>query len=71
MYQTFVAITLLTLGAALLVGVLQRAKVPPVLGYILPIGQDKLIFEAKWLPEIDTKNRLKGDFIWAKMVYKF
>jgi len=49
----------------------RTAGVGPVLGYIQPIGQDKLIFEAKWLPELDTKNRLEGDYIWAKMVYKF
>ncbi|MDH5286848.1 MAG: transporter [Betaproteobacteria bacterium] len=49
----------------------RTAGVGPVLGYIQPIGKDKLIFEFKWLPEIETKNRLKGDFLWAKMVYKF
>jgi hypothetical protein len=49
----------------------RTAGIGPVLGYIQPIGQDKLIFEAKWLPELDTKNRLKGDYVWLKMVYKF
>ncbi len=43
----------------------------PVLGYIQPIGQQKLIFEFKWLAELDTKNRLNGDYLWLKMVYKF
>ena len=42
-----------------------------MLGYILPIGQQKLIFELKWLAELDTKNRLNGDYVWLKMVYKF
>ena len=49
----------------------RTAGVGPVLGYIQPIGEQKAIFEFKWLPELDTKNRLKGDFIWAKVVYKF
>ena len=22
-------------------------------------------FQAKWLPEIDTKNRLRGDWVWV------
>jgi hypothetical protein len=49
----------------------RTAGIGPVLGYIQPIGQDKLIFELKWLPELETKNRLNGDFVWLKMVYKF
>jgi hypothetical protein len=49
----------------------RTAGIGPVLGYIQPIGQQKLIFELKWLPELDTQNRLKGDFVWLKMVYKF
>ena len=42
-----------------------------VLGYIQPIGKEKLLFELKWLPELETKNRLNGDYIWFKMVYTF
>jgi hypothetical protein len=49
----------------------RTAGIGPVLGYIQPIGQQKLILEFKWLPELETKNRLNGDFIWFKMVYKF
>jgi hypothetical protein len=49
----------------------RTAGIGPVLGWIQPIGQNKLIFEAKWLPEMDTKNRFNGDYIWLKMVYKF
>jgi hypothetical protein len=49
----------------------RTAGVGPVLGYIQPIGEQKLIVEFKWLPELDTKNRLKGDYYWLKMVYKF
>ena len=43
----------------------------PVLGYILPIGQQKLILEFKWLAELDTTNRLNGDYVWLKLVYKY
>jgi hypothetical protein len=49
----------------------RTAGIGPVLGYIQPIGQEKLIFEFKWLAELDTQNRLNGDYLWLKMVYKF
>jgi len=49
----------------------RTSGIGPVLGYIQPIGQNKLIFEVKWLPEMDTRNRLNGDYIWLKVVYKF
>ena len=49
----------------------QTAGLGPVLGYILPLGQQSLAVELKWLPELDTKNRLNGDYLWLKMVYKF
>jgi hypothetical protein len=49
----------------------RTAGIGPVLGYIQPVGQSKLLLEFKWLPELDTKNRLNGDYIWLKMVYKF
>ncbi len=42
-----------------------------MLGYIHPIGNEKLLFEFKWLPELETKNRLNGDYIWLKMGYTF
>ena len=29
------------------------------------------IVELKWLPELDTQNRLNGDYVWLKVVYKF
>ena len=47
------------------------AGVGPVLGYVLPMGKQALSVELKWLPEIDTKKRLKGDYVWFKVVYKF
>jgi hypothetical protein len=43
----------------------------PVINYILPVGSDSWVFEAKWLPETNTKNRLEGDYFWAKLVYQF
>jgi hypothetical protein len=49
----------------------RTAGLGPVLGYILPMGKQSLVFELKWLPELDTKNRLDGDYIWLKAVYKF
>ncbi len=49
----------------------QTAGLGPVLGYIQPLGKQSLVVELKWLPELDTKNRLDGDYIWLKMVYKF
>jgi hypothetical protein len=42
-----------------------------VLGYIQPFGEQKLLLEAKWLPELETRNRLNGDYFWLKAVYKF
>ena len=49
----------------------RTAGLGPVLGYIQPFGKESLVVELKWLPELDTKNRLEGDYIWLKMVYKF
>jgi len=43
----------------------------PVLDYLLPIDSSMLVAEFRWLPELDTKNRLKGDFFWLKIAYKF
>jgi hypothetical protein len=43
----------------------------PALGYILPCGENTLVAEARWLPELDTRRRLEGDFFWLKLVYQF
>lgn len=49
----------------------RTAGLGPVLGYIHPLGQkEQLVFELKWLAEMNTKNRLEGDYIWFKVVYK-
>jgi len=47
------------------------AGLGPVVGYILPLGQQSLSVELKWLAEVDTKNRLECDYIWLKVAYKF
>lgn len=47
------------------------AGIGPVLGYLLPLGKETLAFELRWLPEVDVKNRLEGDYLWAKVVYQF
>jgi hypothetical protein len=49
----------------------RTAGLGPVLGYIQPLGRQALVLELKWLAEVDTQKRLKGDFIWLKAVYKF
>ncbi len=39
----------------------------PVVNYVYPLGKVNFVAEAKWLPEIDTTNRLKGDIAWVKL----
>lgn len=43
----------------------------PALGYLLPCGENTFVTELRWLPELDTKHRLEGDYVWLKMVYMF
>lgn len=43
----------------------------PAVGYILPCGDNTFVAEARWLPEMDTRRRLEGDYFWLKMVYQF
>jgi hypothetical protein len=42
-------------------------NIGPVLSYTYPLGKAKLVAEAKWLPELDVSNRLKGDIAWIKL----
>jgi hypothetical protein len=58
-------------GAALGAFEGMTAGVGPVAGYFLPVGTQVLSVEAKWLAELDTTNRLKGNYVWLKVVYKF
>ena len=50
----------------------RTAGLGPVIGYIQPFSKtESLVLEFKWLFEMDVKNRLDGDYIWLKAVYKF
>ena len=49
----------------------RTAGLGPVIGWIKPLGQQSLSLEFKWLAETDVKNRVKGDYLWLKAVYKF
>ena len=50
----------------------RTAGLGPVIGYIQPLSKtESLVVEFKWLFEMDVKNRLDGDYIWLKAVYKF
>ncbi len=39
----------------------------PVLSYATKIAKRDFAAEVKWLPEVDVRNRLKGDYIWFKL----
>ena len=43
----------------------------PALSFAGKVGDNDTIVELKWLHEVDTANRLQGDIIWLKAVYKF
>jgi len=44
----------------------------PVIDYVLPFkGGSTLVAEFRWLPELDTENRVEGDYLWLKIAYKF
>jgi hypothetical protein len=49
----------------------RTAGIGPVLGYVLPMSKQNFAAELRWLPELETKNRLKGDYVWLKLVYQF
>lgn len=49
----------------------RTAGLGPVLSYAGKIGDTDLIAEIKWLHEMETRNRLSGDYLWAKVVFKF
>lgn len=42
-----------------------------MLGYVLPMGEQNVVAELRWLPELETKHRLKGDYVWLNLVYQF
>ena len=43
----------------------------PVLSYVRKIGKTDLIIEAKWLPQLDTQNTTKGNYVWIKAALMF
>lgn len=49
----------------------RTAGLGPVLGHLRPMGKQNLVAELRWLTELETKNRLEGDYIRLKVVYQF
>jgi hypothetical protein len=49
----------------------RTVRVGPVLSYTYPIGGHNVVAEVKWLPELETQNRLKGDSVWFKVAFAF
>jgi hypothetical protein len=45
--------------------------VGPVISYITKVFGKDLVAEIKWLPELDVKNRLEGDYLWFKLGMAF
>jgi len=43
----------------------------PVLSYILPVDDNTLVAEVRWLTQLDARNMPKGDYLWFKLVYQF
>lgn len=43
----------------------------PAVDYVLPLDNATAVLEFRWLPEIETRNRVKGDFFWLKGVVQF
>lgn len=49
----------------------RTAGVGPVISYSKSCGGIDLVGELKWLHEFETKNRLEGDYVWLKVIFKF
>jgi hypothetical protein len=49
----------------------RTAGIGPVLTYILPYDKATFVAEVRWLPELDVKRRLDGDYIWVKLIAQF
>ena len=43
----------------------------PVASFVGKVDGHDLITELKWVHENSTTNRLKGDLVWLKVLYKF
>ncbi|MGB3119507.1 MAG: transporter [Verrucomicrobiales bacterium] len=49
----------------------RTAGLGPVLSFAGKLGGLDMVTELKWLHEMETKNRLQGDYVWLKVVLKF
>jgi hypothetical protein len=49
----------------------RTAGIGPAISYTRKIGNVDMLAELKWLPEIETRRRLEGDYIWFKLAFKF
>jgi hypothetical protein len=49
----------------------KTAGIGPVASFITKVDGRDLVAEVKWLHETDTQNRLQGDIVWLKVIYKF
>jgi hypothetical protein len=49
----------------------RTAGLGPVVSYTSNLNGHDVIAEIKWLHEFETRNRLEGDYIWLKAIYKF
>lgn len=60
-------------GAGALLGPFRgrAAGVGPLVSYIYPLGGTTLMLEARWLPELSSRRRLKGDYLWLKGALDF
>ena len=38
-----------------------------MISYAHPIRKTELVVEAKWLPQLNTENTTKGDYVWVKV----
>ncbi len=43
----------------------------PALSYILATETGTGVIELRWLPELETENRLEGDYVWVKAAWQF
>jgi hypothetical protein len=49
----------------------RTAGIGPVLSYVTKLRGKDLVAEAKWLPDLDVKNRLEGDYVRFKLAMLF
>lgn len=49
----------------------RTAGLGPVLSYSKKFDKLDVVAELKWLHEAETRNRLAGDYVWFKLLFKF